>query len=70
MTTIWQTRDRQGVKYFTERPTFVAMHDFFTGKRYAEPKNRQRVRIIKRFKVKVTGQMVGSYGYKPVMKVG
>lgn len=70
MKTIWKTHDRQGVKYFTERPTFAAMHDFFTGKRCDEPKNPKRVRIIKRFKVKVTGQMVGHYGYKPVMQVG
>lgn len=61
--TIYQTYDRQGVKYFTHKPEFVQGHDFFTGTRAREPKKGDRV--IRSFKANVRRTGSGLDNYYP-----
>lgn len=68
--TIWAVRDRQGAKWFSECPTFASGFDIFNGDQIQEPKDKRQYRIVRKFKVRVTGQMVGRYGCKSVMQVG
>ncbi|MFA6290162.1 MAG: hypothetical protein WC637_00195 [Victivallales bacterium] len=51
--TIWRARDRQGEKYFSARPDFIAGHDIFTGKVCELPKRRSSYRLLTKFRVKV-----------------
>lgn len=67
MKTVWRTDDRQGAKWFSKRPRYVAGHDIFTGERIVEPKHRSRVRVIKRFNAEVEGDR--SAGYPSKFKV-
>lgn len=67
--TIYKVRDRQGVKFFAEKPTFNALHDFFEGKNCRKPKKGDR--IIKRMTCNVNrqSQLARDY-YPPRLKVG
>lgn len=67
--TLWKTYDRQGVKFFSKRPEYLSGHDYFSGDRVDPEKIKGKVRILRRFKCKVTGQMAGKYGYPTVLQV-
>ena len=68
--TIYQADDRQARKYFSIRPTFISGHDIFTGPCVRElPKNLRSYRLVTRFKARVTGGLVGRYGYPKEFQV-
>jgi hypothetical protein len=56
--------DRQGEKFFSKRPDFVAGHHVFIGKQCKPPRSRKGVRIIKRFKATVVGNVPPNYPEK------
>lgn len=68
--TIWEARDRQGLKLFTSKPKFLALHDIFYGPRIDRiPKG---ARVIRRFTVVVanhrSSRLARDY-YPPTFKV-
>ena len=65
--TIYQARDRQGVKYFSNRPEFVMGHDYYTGTMCRKP--RKGDRIIKKFKLVLTGSEALRPYYESIKKL-
>lgn len=61
--TVWEVRDRQGVKRFLNRPKYIALHDIFTGR--PASRARKAKRVIRRFKADVIGggTIIGNLGY-------
>ena len=63
--TIYEARDRQGTKHFSEKPVFESGFDIFSGKKINLPKDRKCYRLIKRYKTKVVGHMAKTSGLYP-----
>lgn len=51
MKTVYEARDRQGVKYFKKKPEFVPLHDIFVGEQIAPLTSRGVARIRSRYRV-------------------
>lgn len=67
MKTIWETKDRQGVKYFRSCPEYLEGFDIFSGvKIFNLPKNRKSYRLIRNFKVEVRCSFATDQGKCPV----
>lgn len=61
--TIWEARDRQGLKWFKRRPRFLALHDILDGERCD---NLKSARVIRRFTVDVDfGHSTTLLGFYP-----
>ncbi len=68
--TLWEACDRTGLKWFTAKPTYSSGFDVFDGPRTKDPKGWSGYRVIRRFKARVTGAMVGRFGYATHIQVG
>lgn len=53
--TIWCATDRQGTKYFTERPEFIDGHDIFDGHRIRGRIDLIGFRIMRKYKAPIRG---------------
>jgi hypothetical protein len=45
---IWEARDRQGLKVFSQRPTYHMLHEIYMGSACRKP--RKGDRVIRKFK--------------------